>query len=237
MKLCVESFCFGLRGSRRAVPGGGSCWGGRRVRRLRCGARSRVAPQNSLRAPWALRSDNRGESVVEARKRADPGPALLTAPEIAPAGYRPPRVQPLVVFPPNTKTDAAKVRSGRSEGASEAEPGHRQSSGLAVPGEEPGHWPGAACKGLRSTGLVARARSALRALTCRRMFERSAAKQAERVRRRGHESEHRKAVGQGPRRGPFVALRPTASAKPSGLPGRAFARTHRRTSGAERHTP
>ncbi len=27
-----------------------------------------------------------------------------------------------------------------------AEPGHKQSSGLFVPGEEPGHWPGAACK-------------------------------------------------------------------------------------------
>jgi RNA-directed DNA polymerase len=27
-----------------------------------------------------------------------------------------------------------------------AEPGHRQSSGLYVPGEGPGHWPAAACK-------------------------------------------------------------------------------------------
>ncbi len=27
-----------------------------------------------------------------------------------------------------------------------AEPGHKQSSGLFVPGEEAGHWPGAACK-------------------------------------------------------------------------------------------
>jgi len=29
---------------------------------------------------------------------------------------------------------------------SNAEPGHKQSSGLFVPGEGPGHWPGAACK-------------------------------------------------------------------------------------------
>ena len=29
---------------------------------------------------------------------------------------------------------------------SRAEPGHKQSSGLFVPGEEPGRWPGAACK-------------------------------------------------------------------------------------------
>ena len=27
-----------------------------------------------------------------------------------------------------------------------AEPGHKQSSGLFVPGEEAGHWPGAACQ-------------------------------------------------------------------------------------------
>ena len=30
--------------------------------------------------------------------------------------------------------------------ACKAEPGHKQSSGLFVPGEGPGHWPGAACK-------------------------------------------------------------------------------------------
>ena len=30
-----------------------------------------------------------------------------------------------------------------------AEPGHEQSSGLLVPGEGPGHWPGAPCKGPR----------------------------------------------------------------------------------------
>ena len=29
-----------------------------------------------------------------------------------------------------------------------SEPGHKQSSGLFVPGEGPGHWPGAACSGL-----------------------------------------------------------------------------------------
>jgi hypothetical protein len=30
-----------------------------------------------------------------------------------------------------------------------AEPGHKQSGGLFVPGEEPGRWPGAPCKGPR----------------------------------------------------------------------------------------
>jgi hypothetical protein len=41
-----------------------------------------------------------------------------------------------------------------------------------------GRWAQSASSALRSTGLVARARSALRELTCRRLFERSAAKQA-----------------------------------------------------------
>jgi len=37
------------------------------ARRLHCGARSRIAPQNSLRELRSLRSNNRGESVYEAR--------------------------------------------------------------------------------------------------------------------------------------------------------------------------
>ncbi len=37
------------------------------ARRLHCGARSRIAPQNSLRELRSLRSNNRGESVHEAR--------------------------------------------------------------------------------------------------------------------------------------------------------------------------
>jgi hypothetical protein len=40
---------------------------GRPMGRLRCDARRRVAPQNSLRAPRALRSDSCGESVLDAR--------------------------------------------------------------------------------------------------------------------------------------------------------------------------
>ena len=136
----------------------GSCCGGRRVRRLHCAARSRgpVGKLTSL-AFGSLRSNSADESVHERAARGAASPALLVATEIAPAGYRPPRVQPLSLFAANTKAGAAKVRSGRSEGASSA---------------------------LRSTGIVARARSALRELTCRRLFERSAAKQAKRVRRR-----------------------------------------------------
>jgi hypothetical protein len=43
--------------------------------RLHCAARSGVAPPNSLRSLRSLRSDTRGESVVDARWRA-PTPAL-----------------------------------------------------------------------------------------------------------------------------------------------------------------
>jgi hypothetical protein len=46
------------------------------ARPLHCAARSGVAPQNSLRSLRELRSDNRGESHVEARTARAPTPAL-----------------------------------------------------------------------------------------------------------------------------------------------------------------
>jgi hypothetical protein len=57
------------------------------ARRLHCAARSGVAPPNSLRSLRSLRSNNRGESVVEARWRA-PTPALRCSspPKSRPAG-------------------------------------------------------------------------------------------------------------------------------------------------------
>ena len=57
------------------------------ARRLHCAARSGVAPPNSLRSLRSLRSDNRGESVLEARWRA-PTPALRCSspPKSHPAG-------------------------------------------------------------------------------------------------------------------------------------------------------
>jgi hypothetical protein len=48
-------------------PAQGAGGSGRPTGRLHCDARDRVAPQNSLRAPRALRSDNCGESVLDAR--------------------------------------------------------------------------------------------------------------------------------------------------------------------------
>ncbi len=123
---------------------------------LRCSVSRPVAELAPLASPRYAQTGG-DKSVYERAARGAASPALLAVPEIAPAGYRPPRVQPFSLFAANTKAGAAKVRSGRSEGASEA---------------------------ARSTGLVACARSAHQQLTCRRLFERSAAKQAERVRRR-----------------------------------------------------
>ena len=136
-----------LRGSRQAVPGRGSCRGGRRVRRLHCAARLGVASPNSLRSLRSTTFKQASTSQFTKRAaRAAPKPALLVAPEIAPAGHRPPRAEPALVFPGNTRNGSAKVRSGRWQRASSA---------------------------LSSTGLSARARSAHQRLTCRRMSERS----------------------------------------------------------------
>ena len=64
---------------------------------------------------------------------------------------------------------AGGTRRGRFVWRREGEPGHEQSSGLSVPGERPGHWPGAACK------ARALSRRAQRASTSdsSRLFERS----------------------------------------------------------------
>lgn len=72
------------QGPARAAGGSGRPDG-----RLRCDARGRVAPQNSLRAPWALRSDSCGESVLDARCARRPRPCASRRsrrhPEQAPA--------------------------------------------------------------------------------------------------------------------------------------------------------
>ena len=83
--------------------------------------------------------------ITKRAARADPGPALLVATEIAPAGYRLPRFPPLSsspekTSPPRNLGASAKARAGSRRRAS-AQP--------------------------RSAGLVARARSALRLLTRR----------------------------------------------------------------------
>jgi hypothetical protein len=64
------------------------------------------------------------------------------------------------LFAANATTGASRqVGSGRGDFWG-AEPGHGQSSGLSVPGEGPGHWPGAACKAeKRRAGVGARQRA------------------------------------------------------------------------------
>ena len=128
------------------------------ARRLRCDARSGLAPQNSLRELRSLRSDSRGESDERSALRA-PSPALrlwlrltsasrllpyaatsLSSPQKSPPPGTACRAVTLVVFAGNTSPVSAKVRAGSGQRAS-AQP--------------------------RSAGLVDRARSALRFLTRR----------------------------------------------------------------------
>src|SRR5512134_2062378 len=68
--------------------------------RLPCGARSRGPPRNSLRSLRSLRSNNLGESDVEARAaRARPRALRSSAPHNVAAGAHPPTALPgTVVF-------------------------------------------------------------------------------------------------------------------------------------------
>jgi hypothetical protein len=126
--------------SQWVVPGRGSYVGGRRLRhRLPCDARSEVASQNSLRSLRSLRSDSCDESEGRsALARADFGPALLGAAQIAPAGHRPPRMPRLCSF-----DQARRWRKGACGQA------------------------GVRLEAPSSAGFAARARSAPRELTCR----------------------------------------------------------------------
>jgi hypothetical protein len=153
--------------------------------RLHCGARSEVARPNSLRSLRSLRSDNRRESVLEARCARRPRPC-------APRRHRnrprrvPPAAQAPLAFFAEARDVSAKACPGRLRSASEAP---------------------------SSAGRVARARSALRQLTCRRLFERS-------------ERSERSEFGDGPRDRAAQGSRraaTTAEAKRSSLPGHAFA--------------
>jgi len=181
--------------------------------RLHCGARSEVAPPNSLRSLRSLRSNKRRrvssrsalraptsnlalqaalgqEAQPFARHKRSPGPfvSVLTSssPQKSPPPGAPCRSGSGGVVRPNTTDVAAKARPGRLRSASEAP---------------------------SSAGRVARARSAHQQLTCRRLFERS-------------ERSERSEFGDGPRdraaQGSLSAAK-TAEAKRSSLPGRAFA--------------
>ena len=154
--------------------------------RLYCGARSGVARPNSLRSLRSLRSNNRRESVDEARWRAPTSDLRSSSPQKSPPPGAACRSGTGLAFRSNTTDVSAKACPGGLRSASSA---------------------------LRSTGLVARARSALRRLTCRRLFERS-------------ERSERSEFGDGPRdRAPegSRSVATTAEVKRSSPPGHAFA--------------
>ena len=70
--------------ARQAVPGAGSCWGGR-LRRLHCGARLRVVPANSLRSLRSLRSDRRRQVRSRSALRAPTRTLRSSSPQKSPA--------------------------------------------------------------------------------------------------------------------------------------------------------
>jgi len=136
--LSVAISCAPLqRGPARAAGGSGRPDG-----RLRCDARGRVAPQNSLRAPWALRSDSCGESVLDARCARRPRPCASRR------SQRHPEQAP-----------AAAAKGGWAP-ASCAALGLLASRRVFVSADGGGLW--CACGSPRSAGGEARARSALR---------------------------------------------------------------------------
>src|SRR5258706_13810700 len=98
-----------LARSRQAVPAGGSWWGGRPFgpTPLRCSAWGRVAELTPLTA-FATFKQTATSQITKRAARADPSPALLVAPQIAPSGYRLPRVQPALVRPWKGTTVAPK---------------------------------------------------------------------------------------------------------------------------------
>ena len=150
--------------ARQRGPAQGAGGSGRPTGRLRCDARGRVAPQNSLRAHWALRSDSCGESVLDARfarrprrcasrrSQRHPGQAHAAAlnlwsSRLIEAHARILEQPVLIASGPTSKYEAsASVFSQPSR------------AGLTADGG--GLW--RACGSPRSAGCEARARSALR---------------------------------------------------------------------------
>jgi len=164
----VRSSCHRLSGSRWAAPARGSCGGGRRVRRLHCGARSCGPSPNSLRSLRSLRSNKRREVSLRSALRARAAsPAFLVASEIAPAGRRPPRAGTVLALPTNTRPGCFIVDAVAQRGR--MAPTNTSNASAKA---RPGRWQRAS-SALRSAGLLARARSALRRLTCRHLSERS----------------------------------------------------------------
>ena len=114
-------------------PARGAGGSGRPDGRLRCDAQVRVAPQNSLRAPWALRSNSCGESALDARFARRPRPCASRRSQRHPS-----------------QSPAAAAKSALL----------RLPSQVVLSADGGGLW--RACGSPRSAGCEARARSALR---------------------------------------------------------------------------
>ena len=140
----VRSFKFvSARARRRARPGRGSDGLPFASLRVPCGTRSSGPSHNSLRSLRSLRSNTCAESDDEARQmRARPEGLRSSAAPIRPA-QAPPGALPATEVVSDT-THTTPLSATRHPGRAQR-----------------------ACEALRSTGLVARARSALRALTRR----------------------------------------------------------------------
>jgi len=153
--LVLDFICpsrSGVSGSvaaRQRGPAQGAGGSGRPTGRLHCDARDRVAPQNSLRAQRALRSDSCGESVLDARcarrprrcasrrSQRHPGQAHAAALNLSSAQW----VVDLPFLPEKTVPAFMAERHAKSSAG--------------------GGGVGRACGSLRSAGCEARARSAL----------------------------------------------------------------------------
>ena len=152
--------------------------------RLHCAARSggRVGKLTALPSVRSVQTMPTSQSTKRASAPTS-SPALLVAPEIAPAGYRPPRAEPVERFVEKSPELAAhvgnaeplaglrgrqptpqqrRVRAGGSAPLRRrgGEPGRKQSSGLFSPGERPA----TGRRGLQGHGFWQRA-GALRRLT------------------------------------------------------------------------
>lgn len=153
-------------------PARGAGGSGRPDGRLRCDARRRVSPQNSLRAPRALRSDSCGESAFNARCARRPRPCASRRsqrhPEQAPAaaanigGQYLPRTSSVTCEgkAPLAQRERRRGRLGSVPSGNARPLNFLQPSWTVVLADGGGLW--RACGSPRSAGGEARARSALR---------------------------------------------------------------------------
>ena len=166
--------------------------------RLRCGAHDEVARWNSLRSLRSLRSNSHRESVHEARcacrpRRCAPRRAQNRPHRAPPAAQH--RCRPAVAQAhPAHHTNAAH-RHMPWPGVPMRQRGHAGAGGWAGRGEGASEAPS-------SAGRVARARSAPRHLTRRRVSERRWQSHRSELRGVGHSTEQRRAVRatRGPRK-------------------------------------